>query len=110
VVNASNGDNLWSEAGAFTNMEVPPAFNRTKSFRVLCVAAFFATLWALYRDRRCQIKHEHDARLAERVGERTRIARVIFTIRCCRAFKDCCSAFKRFARCNEAPSRGRGGP
>jgi ligand-binding sensor domain-containing protein len=27
VVSASNGDNLWNEAGATMNMEVPPAFN-----------------------------------------------------------------------------------
>jgi signal transduction histidine kinase len=32
-------------------------------------------LWALYRYRLYQIKHEFDARLEERVGERTRIAR-----------------------------------
>ncbi len=75
VADASNGDNQWSETGAIINMEVPPAFYQTKSFRVLCVAAFFATLWALYRYRLYQIRHEYDARLEERVGERTRIAR-----------------------------------
>jgi signal transduction histidine kinase/ligand-binding sensor domain-containing protein len=75
VVSASNGDNLWNEAGASMNMEVAPAFNQTTWFRVSCVAAFFALLWALYRYRLHQIKHEFDARLEERVGERTRIAR-----------------------------------
>ncbi len=43
--------------------------------RVSCVVTFFALLWALYRYRPYQIKHEFDARLEERVGERTRIAR-----------------------------------
>src|SRR4029077_21041468 len=40
-----------------------------------CVVTFFALLWALYRYRLYQIRHEFDARLEERVGERTRIAR-----------------------------------
>ena len=75
VVSASNGDNLWNEAGATMDMEVPPAFNQTTWFRGSCVVAFFALLWALYRYRLYQIKHEFDARLEERVGERTRIAR-----------------------------------
>lgn len=39
VVSASNGDNLWNEAGAAMSMEVPPAFNQTTWFRSLCVLA-----------------------------------------------------------------------
>jgi signal transduction histidine kinase/ligand-binding sensor domain-containing protein len=75
VVSASNGDDLWNEAGATLNVEVPPAFNQTTWFRASCVIAFFALLWALHRYRLYQIRHEFDARLEERVGERTRIAR-----------------------------------
>ncbi|HEY2534769.1 MAG TPA: triple tyrosine motif-containing protein [Xanthobacteraceae bacterium] len=75
VVSASNGDNLWNEAGATINMEVPPAFNQTIWFRMACVAVFLAFLWALYRYRLYQVKHAFAARLEERVGERTRIAR-----------------------------------
>jgi signal transduction histidine kinase len=75
VVSASNGDNLWNEAGAAMNLEVPPAFNQTASFRALCAVVFFALLWALYRYRLYQIRHEFDARLEVQVGERTRIAR-----------------------------------
>jgi hypothetical protein len=75
VVSASTGDNLWNEAGATMTMEVPPAFNQTTWFRVSCAVAFFALLWALCRYRLYQIKHEFNARLEERVGERTRIAR-----------------------------------
>ena len=75
VVSASNGDNLWNEAGASLNMEVPPAFNQTLWFRLACAVVFFALLWVLYRYRLYQIKHAFDARLEERVGERTRIAR-----------------------------------
>jgi signal transduction histidine kinase/ligand-binding sensor domain-containing protein len=75
VMSASNGDNLWNEAGATIDMEVPPAFNQTIWFRMACVAAFVSLLWAVYRYRLYQIKHAFDARLEERVGERTRIAR-----------------------------------
>jgi signal transduction histidine kinase/ligand-binding sensor domain-containing protein len=75
VVSASNGDNLWNEVGATMNMEVPPAFNQTAWFRLLCTVAFVALLWALYRYRLYQIQHEFGARLEVRVGERTRIAR-----------------------------------
>jgi signal transduction histidine kinase/ligand-binding sensor domain-containing protein len=75
VVSASNGDNLWNEPGATMNMKVVPAFDQTIWFRVSCGVAFSALLWALYRYRLYQIKRKFDARLEERVGERTRIAR-----------------------------------
>jgi signal transduction histidine kinase/ligand-binding sensor domain-containing protein len=75
VVSASNGDNLWNEAGATMNMEVPPAFNQTTWFRSLCVVAFLALLFALYRFRLLYLNKQFDARLEGRVSERTRIAR-----------------------------------
>jgi len=75
MVSASNGDNLWNEAGAIMKIEVLPAFNQTTWFRAACVTAFFGLLWVLYRYRLYQIRHEFAARLEERVGERTRIAR-----------------------------------
>jgi signal transduction histidine kinase/ligand-binding sensor domain-containing protein len=75
VVSASNGDNLWNEAGATMNMEVPPAFNQTTWFRSLCAAAFLALLFALYRLRLLYLTKQFNARLEGRVSERTRIAR-----------------------------------
>jgi signal transduction histidine kinase len=39
------------------------------------VATFLAAIWLLYRFRLSQIAHEHNVRVEERVGERTRIAR-----------------------------------
>jgi signal transduction histidine kinase/ligand-binding sensor domain-containing protein len=75
VVSASNGDNLWNEAGATMNMEVAPAFNQTTWFRSLCVAAFLALLFALYRLRLLYLTKQFNARLEGRVSERTRIAR-----------------------------------
>ena len=74
-VSASNGDNLWNEAGATMNVEVPPAFNQTTWFRSLCVAAFLALLFALYRLRLLYLTRQFNARLEGRVSERTRIAR-----------------------------------
>jgi signal transduction histidine kinase/ligand-binding sensor domain-containing protein len=75
VVSASNGDNLWNEAGATMNMEVPPAFNQTIWFRTSCVAAFLVLLWGLYRYRLYQIAREFNANLEGRVDERLRVAR-----------------------------------
>src|SRR5271170_7838199 len=75
VVSASNGDNLWNEAGATMNMEVSRAFNQTTWFRALCVAAFLALLFALYRLRLLYLTKQFNARLEGRVSERTRIAR-----------------------------------
>jgi len=74
-VMASNNSGVWNEAGDSLDFSVDPAYYQTTWFRASCVAAFFALLWALYRYRLYQIKHEFNARLEERVGERTRIAR-----------------------------------
>src|SRR5712671_112446 len=74
-VAASNNSGVWNEAGASFDFSITPAYYQTGWFRSSCVAAFFALLWALYRYRLYQIKQEFNARLEERVGERTRIAR-----------------------------------
>jgi signal transduction histidine kinase len=47
----------------------------TTWFRAACVAAFLLALWALYQLRLRQITQAFNARLEERVAERTRIAR-----------------------------------
>jgi signal transduction histidine kinase len=57
------------------NVEVSPAFNQTTWFRSLCVAAFLALLFALYRLRLLYLTRQFNARLEGRVAERTRIAR-----------------------------------
>ena len=75
VVSASNGDNVWNEAGATMSLEVPPAFNQTYWFRSLCVLLFLAALFGLYQLRTRQLAHQYTLRLEERVSERTRIAR-----------------------------------
>ena len=72
---ASNNSGVWNEAGDSFDFSIAPAYYQTTWFQASCVAAFLALLWALYRYRLHQIAQEFNARLEERVGERTRIAR-----------------------------------
>jgi hypothetical protein len=74
-VMACNNSGVWNEAGASFDFSIDPAYYQTAWFQASCVAAFLGLLWALYRFRLHQIAQEFNARLEERVGERTRIAR-----------------------------------
>jgi len=74
-VMACNNSGVWNEAGDSLDFSIDPAYYQTNWFRVSCVAALLALLWALYRYRLHQIAREFNARLEERVNERTRIAR-----------------------------------
>jgi signal transduction histidine kinase len=74
-VMASNNSGLWNEAGASLDFSIDPAYYQTAWFKASCVAAFLGLLWALYWLRLRQIAQEINARLEERVNERTRIAR-----------------------------------
>jgi signal transduction histidine kinase len=74
VVSASNGDNLWNEAGATLGIDVPPAFFQTIWFRSLCVLAAMLGLWAILRFRIRQSVAKVQAQFRERTLERERIA------------------------------------
>ena len=74
-VMACNNSGLWNEAGDSLEFSIDPAYYQTNWFKAACVACFLALLWGLYRYRLHQIAREFNARLEERVGERTRIAR-----------------------------------
>ena len=74
-VSASNNSGVWNEAGDSLDFSIAPAYYQTTWFRVSCGAAFLVLLWALYRLRLHQIAQQFNARLEERVNERTRIAR-----------------------------------
>jgi signal transduction histidine kinase/ligand-binding sensor domain-containing protein len=74
VVIASNGVNLWNEAGAAMNMEVSPAFNQTTWFRSLCVLAAMLGLWGILQFRIRQTVANVQAQFRERMRERERIA------------------------------------
>jgi signal transduction histidine kinase/ligand-binding sensor domain-containing protein len=75
VVSASNGDNLWNQAGATLDIDVPPAFIQTVWFKTLIALGGIGLIWFLYRLRLQQISARADLRYAERLEERTRIAR-----------------------------------
>jgi signal transduction histidine kinase/ligand-binding sensor domain-containing protein len=72
---ASNSYGQWNDSEAAVSLEVDPAFWQTWWFRVSCLAAFLALLWALYQLRLRQVAQQFNMRLEERVSERTRIAR-----------------------------------
>ena len=74
-VAASNNSGVWNEAGASFDFSIAPAYYQTRWFQASCVAGFLGLLWALYRFRLHQIAQQYNARMEERVNERTRIAR-----------------------------------
>jgi signal transduction histidine kinase/ligand-binding sensor domain-containing protein len=72
---ACNNSGVWNESGAFLDFSIAPAFYQTAWFLTSCVIAFVGLLAALYRYRMHQVAQEFNVRLAERVEERSRIAR-----------------------------------
>jgi ligand-binding sensor domain-containing protein/signal transduction histidine kinase len=71
---ASNSYRQWNNSEAAISLEVDPAFWQTWWFRMSCVTASLALLWALYQLRLRQVAQQFNMRLEERVSERTRIA------------------------------------
>ena len=74
-VTAANNSGVWNQEGAALSFSIAPAYWQTNWFRALCAATFLLALWALYQLRLRQIAQGFNARLEERVAERTRIAR-----------------------------------
>ncbi len=72
---AANNSGVWNEQGDKLEFSVDPAYYQTVWFRVLCVLASLALLWAAYQHRVRRLQHEFEMALDARVGERTRIAR-----------------------------------
>jgi signal transduction histidine kinase/ligand-binding sensor domain-containing protein len=72
---AANNSGVWNETGAALDFSIAPAYYQTLWFRLSVAFTFVALLWAAYRYRLRQAAYEFDARLQERVNERTRIAR-----------------------------------
>ena len=72
---ASNNSGVWNEQGATLEFVIPPMWYQTNWFRVFCVVAFLALLFAAYRLRVRQLAHQFNMSLEARVSERTRIAR-----------------------------------
>ncbi|HEV2986092.1 MAG TPA: triple tyrosine motif-containing protein, partial [Vicinamibacterales bacterium] len=74
-VTASNNGDVWNEAEASTDLVIAPAYYQTTWFLASSVAIGLALLWTLHQWRLRQTAHVFDARLQERLNERTRIAR-----------------------------------
>ena len=72
---ACNNSGVWNESGAFLDFSIAPAFYQTAWFLVSAVIAFLGLLWMVYNYRLRQVTQDFNIRLAERVDERTRIAR-----------------------------------
>ena len=72
---ACNNDGVWNETGASLDFGLLPAWYQTIWFRSGCVLAFALFLWTVYQFRLRQLERQYSARMEERIGERTRIAR-----------------------------------
>ena len=74
-VNATDTNGVWSDAVSTTEFTILPAFYQTGWFKALCVVTTIVLLYSLYMLRLRQLARQFEARMEERVGERTRIAR-----------------------------------
>lgn len=72
---ASNNDGVWNDKGDTITFVVPPAFYQTVWFRSCAVIAVLLCVWILIRIREIRATEAFEARMAERLGERDRIAR-----------------------------------
>jgi signal transduction histidine kinase len=74
-VMACNNDGVWNETGASWNFEIAPAFYQTGWFNGLYALAGATMIWLVYRFRLRQMTARVNLSYAERLAERTRIAR-----------------------------------
>jgi signal transduction histidine kinase/ligand-binding sensor domain-containing protein len=74
-VMASNNRGIWNESGASLDLFIAPTYYQTMWFRTGVVFLAVALLWIAYLLRLRRLAAEFDARLQERLKERTRIAR-----------------------------------
>ncbi len=74
-IQASTSRGPWSDPPATLNIEITPAWWEADWFRALCVAFALALMTGLYFFRLRQLANNYNIRLAERIGERNRIAR-----------------------------------
>jgi len=65
-VTACNSHGVWNQTGASLDFVVAPAWYQAIWFRLLCVAAFLAFLWGLYRLRVQQLREE-ESKLREAI-------------------------------------------
>src|SRR5215831_7323561 len=74
-IRACNSDGVWDRSGISFPVSQKPYFYETVWFRAVVAMAFVLALTGVYRLRLHQIRAQMNARLDERVLERTRVAR-----------------------------------
>ena len=72
---ACNNDGVWNDSGAALDFRIAPAFYQTIWFQSLCWTSGAGVLWLFYLLRLKQVHAQLQARINERLEERTRIAR-----------------------------------
>ncbi len=72
---AVNSDGVAAPQEAIQDIVIPAAWYQTALFRVLCVAAVIALIWALHRLRLRQAARRAREKMRTRMAERDRIAR-----------------------------------
>ncbi|MBV8113479.1 MAG: hypothetical protein JO300_01980 [Silvibacterium sp.] len=105
-VMACNNSGVWNEAGTFLDFSVAPAYYQTVWFRLSCVAALLASLYAFHRLRMYQQARQFNIRLEERVAERTRIARDLHDTML-QSFQGVMMKFHTLAHIRELPAEAR---
>jgi signal transduction histidine kinase len=72
---ACNSDGVWSDSGSSVQLTIVPEFYQTKWFLLLSVAIVGSLVWAAYQWHVGQMTDRLHMQFAERLSERTRIAR-----------------------------------
>jgi len=72
---ACNNDGLWNEGGTTLDFVIPPAIYQTAWFKAFVVIAVLSLIWLAVQLRLRQLTDQIQSRVAERLGERERIAR-----------------------------------
>jgi signal transduction histidine kinase len=74
-IRACNSDGIWDRTGIVYNITQTPYYYETKLFRFMLAGMFGLLMAAAYRYRMRSLMAEMNARMDERVTERTRLAR-----------------------------------
>jgi signal transduction histidine kinase/ligand-binding sensor domain-containing protein len=74
-VQGSNNRGVWNEQGVALHLQILPPWWGTWWFRAVCAAVCITLLWLAHHVRVRRMQREFNARIEERVEERTRIAR-----------------------------------
>jgi signal transduction histidine kinase len=72
---AANEDGVWNRTGDALTISIPPTFIQSWPFKLLCALLVLLLVWIAYSIRLRTVAERIRMRMAERIGERERIAR-----------------------------------